>query len=305
MANILALHSVGNSIVTYLRNSYPQQVGGIAMPACSFELISCSQLASNADDATRITLLLYRVNVNEHVRQTRAAARASDGPAPLPLDLHYMVTAWGATSLDEQLTFAWALRQLHEHPVLDASALSPEAGWARDEVVQIVPAELTTEDMMRVGRVRSVVSAVVDLWRLVRLDPTNRSSRVGWSRQLAFGEEGVPDAPFRRSSASNGGCSGPGVHRRGDRMPIAAPSTSSRLRRRRSSAIAAGSMWSAVMPRSPTTTMFHGAAALPAPERSARRHVARPHRLIRAQRSACRATRGRRMPGRQDRCSIR
>jgi hypothetical protein len=195
MANVLALHSVGNSIVTYLRNSYPQQVGGIAMPACSFELISCSQLASSADDATRITLLLYRVNVNEHARQTRAAARASDGPAPLPLDLHYMVTAWGATSLDEQLTFAWALRQLHEHPVLDASALSPEAGWARDEVIQIVPAELTTEDLMRVwdGFEASYRLSTTYVARMVRLDPDQSiESRRVVARQLAFGEEDVP-----------------------------------------------------------------------------------------------------------------
>jgi len=98
MANVLALHSLGNSMVTYLRNSYPQQVGGITMPACTFELVSCSQLANTVDESTRITLLLYRVTVNEHARQTRAAGRASDGPVPLSLDLHYLVTAWGATS---------------------------------------------------------------------------------------------------------------------------------------------------------------------------------------------------------------
>jgi hypothetical protein len=192
MANVLALHSVGNSMVTYLRNSYPQQVDGIAMPPCSFELLSCSQLAGNIDETNRITLLLYRVTVNEHARQMRAANRSADGPAPLSLDLHYLITAWGATSLDEQLTFAWTVRQLHEHPVLDASALSPEAGWARDEVIQIVPAELSTEDMMRVWdalepsyRLSSTYVA-----RLVRLDPDQSiESRRVVARRLAFGAE--------------------------------------------------------------------------------------------------------------------
>ena len=94
-------------------------------------------------------------------------------PLPLSLDLHYMVTAWGTTSLDEQLTFAWTLRQMHEHPVLDASALSPEAGWTPDEVIQIVPAELTTEDMMRVwdGFEASYRLSSTYIARLVRLDP--------------------------------------------------------------------------------------------------------------------------------------
>ena len=193
MANILALHSVGNSIVTYLRNSYPQQVAGITMPICSFDLISFAQLASSTEEATtRITLLLYRVTVDEHARQTRAANRTADGPAPLSLDLHYMVTAWGATSLDEQVTFAWTLRQLHEHPVLDASALSPEAGWAPDEVIQIVPAELTTEDMMRVwdGFEASYRLSSTYVARLVRLDPDQPiETRRVVARRFAVGSE--------------------------------------------------------------------------------------------------------------------
>ena len=195
MANVLAIHSVGNSMVTYLRNSYPAVVAGIAMPSCSFELVSCNQLAGAIDESTRITLLLYRVTVNEHARQSRPAGRASDAFVPLSLDLHYLITAWAGTSLAEQLTFAWTLRQLHEHPVLDASALAPDAGWARDEVIQIVPAELSNEDMMRVWDAldpsyRLSASYVA---RLVRLDSdVSTESRRVVARRLAFGAEAVP-----------------------------------------------------------------------------------------------------------------
>ena len=151
MANVFAIHSVSNSIVTYLRNTYPDEVAGRTMPTCTFEVLSCGQLAGElAEETTRITLLLYRVSVNEHSRQPRGAALSRSGIAPLTLDLHYLLTAWGPTALDEQLTFTWALRQLHEHPILDASSLSPEAGWARDETVQIVPHELALEDLMRI-----------------------------------------------------------------------------------------------------------------------------------------------------------
>src|SRR3954454_19845080 len=146
MANVFALHSVGNSMETYLRNSYQQQLGGIDMPACAFDLVSCGQLAGAIEESTRITLLLNCVTVNEPARQSRPQHRGGEGPVPLSLDLHYLVTAWGATPLDEQVTFAWTQRQLHEHPVLDASALSPEAGWGRDEVIQIAPSELSIED---------------------------------------------------------------------------------------------------------------------------------------------------------------
>jgi hypothetical protein len=173
MANVFAVHSVGSSIVTFLRNAYPTELAGRAMPACGFELTSSGQLAGDIDDTTRITLYLYRITVNEHNRQTRAGRAAADTFVPLGLDLHYLLTAWAANPLDEQVTLAWAVRQLHHFPILDASSLSPEAGWAGDEVIQIVPAELTTEDVMRIWDAldpayRLSVSYVA---RLVRLDP--------------------------------------------------------------------------------------------------------------------------------------
>jgi len=173
MANVFAVHSVGSSITTFLRNTYPQQIAGRSMPACGFELTSSGQLAGDISETTHITLYLYRITVNEHSRQSRRSAAPTDSFVPLGLDLHYLLTAWAATPLDEQVTLAWAIRQLHQCPVLDASSLSPEAGWGRDEVIQIIPAELTTEDIMRIWDAldpayRISVSYVA---RVVRLDP--------------------------------------------------------------------------------------------------------------------------------------
>lgn len=147
MANVLALHSVGSSIATFLRNTYP---GAPSLPGCDFALVSSGELAGAIDaDSTRITLYLYRVTVNEHGRQNRGGA-SPDRIAPLNLDLHFLLSAWAANAQDELVTLAWAVRQLHQHPVLDASSLSPEAQWRSDEHIQIVPAELPTEELMRI-----------------------------------------------------------------------------------------------------------------------------------------------------------
>jgi hypothetical protein len=193
MANVFAIHSVGNSIVTYLRNSYPEEIAGRAMPPCAFELLSCGQLAANNEEAaTRITLLLYRATVNEHSRQRRAGPSQAGGAAPLTLDLHYLLTAWAAIPADEQITFAWAIRQLHEHPVLDASALSPEAGWARDEAVQIVPHEIPLEDVMRIWDALDPSYRLSSsyLARLVTLDPDEPADfRPVVARRLGYGVE--------------------------------------------------------------------------------------------------------------------
>lgn len=173
MANIQAIHLVGHSIVTYLRNTYPAEVAGQAMPECAFALLSSGELAAPPDDSTRLTLYIYRLTVNEHLRQSRPDRMAPEQQPPLGLDVHLLLTAWAGNPQGELLPLAWAMRQLYQHPILDASALSPEAGWGPDEVIQIIASELSTEDMMRIWDAleppyRLSVSYIA---RRVRLDP--------------------------------------------------------------------------------------------------------------------------------------
>jgi hypothetical protein len=65
------------------------------------------------------------------------------------------------------------MRQLYQFPVLDASSLSPEAGWASDEIIQIIPAELSTEELMRIWDALEPAYrvSVAYIARLVRIDP--------------------------------------------------------------------------------------------------------------------------------------
>lgn len=193
MSNVWAIHSVGNSIVTFLRNSYPQQIGGADMPACTFDLVSGGQLAGEIDETTRITLYLYRVTVDEHARQTRRSGASGATPAPLNLDLHYLLTAWAANPLDEQVSMAWAMRQLHQVPILDRAVLSPEGGWGRDEAIQILPAELTTEDVMRIWDALEPAYRLSTSYvaRVVRLDPDVDEELFNpvVARRLALGAE--------------------------------------------------------------------------------------------------------------------
>ena len=65
------------------------------------------------------------------------------------------------------------MRQLHQVPVLDASILSADASWAADDVIQLIPEEISTEDLMRVWDAiepayRLSLSYIA---RVVRIDP--------------------------------------------------------------------------------------------------------------------------------------
>lgn len=196
MANLLAIHSVANSIVTFLRNTYPQTIAGQPAPDCTFDVVSSGELAGELSDAVRVTLYLYRVTINEHNRQARPPASPHARSLPLGLDLHFLLTAWAGNALSEHTMLAWAMRQLHLFPILDASFLSPEAGWGRDEVIQLIPAELSNEDMMRIWDAldpafRLSVSYTA---RLVRLDPDSLEpdGLPVVARRFAYGEERVP-----------------------------------------------------------------------------------------------------------------
>lgn len=196
MANVFAIHSVCGSIATFLQNTYPVALDGRTLPTCKFEVLSCGQMAAPPDDEVdRISVLLYRVTVNEHNRHPRPGRQPQAEPAPLGLDLHLLLSAWSGSALNEQVMLAWAMRQLHLYPLLDASSLSPEAGWDRDEVIQIVPAELSTEDVMRIWDALepSYRLSVSYIARMVRLDPDQmQEARPVVASRLAFGSEARP-----------------------------------------------------------------------------------------------------------------
>jgi hypothetical protein len=150
MANVFAIHSVGNSLVTYLSNSYPEPLR-TDIP-CTFRLLSSGELLASADlpTTTTLSLYLYRVTINEHLRNIARVNGQNDGSVPLSVDLHYLMTVWADGAEAEHTVLAWAMRELYLHPVLDSSALSGEALWTAGDFIQVVPADISTEDVTRI-----------------------------------------------------------------------------------------------------------------------------------------------------------
>jgi hypothetical protein len=150
MAGFGAVHSVGHSLITYLSDLYPQ-VPTATLPACDFQLVSSGQLTEFSPTGTVVTAYLFRIGLDPYLRNTGSAERPGD-PAtrPLALELHYLFTAWADSALAEQAVLSWVMLQLHQRPLLDRSILSAGGGWGVGDQVQIVPSELSHEDMMRI-----------------------------------------------------------------------------------------------------------------------------------------------------------
>jgi hypothetical protein len=176
LANIGAIRSFSNSLIKFLESSYPEDLALETRPL--FRLLSSGELAEEAPGADpSITLFLYRVTVDDHLRNTHS--RRSPGLiSPLPLNLHYLLTVWSNSAEVEHVLLAWAMRHLHEHPILDVSSLTPDGGWAADEVIHIAPEELSNEDLQRLWEsvTPSYRLSYSYVARVVQLEPSSLPS---------------------------------------------------------------------------------------------------------------------------------
>jgi hypothetical protein len=174
MANYLAVYAVGESLVTYLQNAYTtaKAAPGSPLPDCNFALLSSGELQKENPGTTTLTLYLYRVIMNEHLRNTARDPAAGDFP-PLALDLHFLLNVWSDQASAEHTVLAWAMRELYHHETLSASDLLPDPGWDAGDLIQVIPAELSNEDLMRIWHAINIPYrlSVSYIARVVRIDP--------------------------------------------------------------------------------------------------------------------------------------
>ena len=103
----------------FLRNTYPQELRD-AYP-CDFRIVSSGEMAENTEEFnTSVTLYLYRIIINEHVRNAPAANRHDSSRVPLSVDLHFMLSIWADSAAAEHTLCAWVMSQLHQHPIMDS-----------------------------------------------------------------------------------------------------------------------------------------------------------------------------------------
>ena len=191
MANYSAIYSVGNSIAQYLQNAYPPAVAK-DFP-CQFKLVSSADIAGEETAALdqQLSIFLHRITTNENFR---SATYLKDSPAKQPsvfLDLHYLLTYWGTSAQAEQTVLGWTMQQLQSTPILDSSILSADAAWDATESVQLVTADLSLEDVLRIWdalgpKYRLSIAYVA---RVVRIDrsiaPPRRvaATRMTWEQK--------------------------------------------------------------------------------------------------------------------------
>ena len=105
-----------------------------------------------------VSLYLYRLTVSSNRNLPPRLGR--DGRRylpPLPLDLHFLVTAWADDAIKQQRLLGFAIRTLEDTPILPAGVLNqhgPEPDVFRaEETVELVFEGLTVQDTSYVWEV--------------------------------------------------------------------------------------------------------------------------------------------------------
>ena len=175
MSSPLAIGAVSAVLRNLLDNGLVEAGAAIGTTVAVSAVAPDTINLDNANDPPRLNLFLYRVTPNQGWSNVGLPSRgAASGErltnAPLALDLHYLLTAYGRMDFQAEILLGYAMHLLHERPVLDRAAIrraldpSPldvsmlppafQALAASDladqvELIKITPAAVTTDDMSR------------------------------------------------------------------------------------------------------------------------------------------------------------
>ena len=177
MSNALAIASVSAVLVDLLNNGLidhdvASSLGAVTVSARPPD----RSVTGGPNPPTQLNLFLYRVTPNPAWRNAGLPARSANGDLvgehPLALDLHYLLSAYGAGDFHGEILLGHGMQILHENPALGRDAVrrslappSPVAphsalpsnlrslftsGLADQfEQIRITPESLTTEEISK------------------------------------------------------------------------------------------------------------------------------------------------------------
>jgi len=153
VATYSAIAGTCEAIVRLLRASYnPADFNGAAL---DFQVYVADDFTRPMDEG--VSVFLYRIYQNGTYRTPagRVLPNGSRQGTRLPLDIHFMLTAWAKKASLQNEIAGWMMRTLEDNAILPASLLNayrPNV-FSPDETVEVVLTELSVEDMFHVWEV--------------------------------------------------------------------------------------------------------------------------------------------------------
>jgi hypothetical protein len=152
MATHVAIASTCEAIVRVLRASYDPAAFNNA--TLDFQVYVSEDFQHPMSEG--VSVLLYRVYHNTSFRTPAGrVVRGQRQRTKLPVDVHFLLTAWAKTASRQHEIAGWMMRVLEDNAIVPASLLNayrPDV-FQPDEAVEVVLGDLATEDMFRIWEV--------------------------------------------------------------------------------------------------------------------------------------------------------
>jgi hypothetical protein len=148
LATYAAIAATSEAIIGLLRRARPKD----EFTKAAFEVYQGDNFETPMDEG--ISLYLYRVTVNA-ARRNLPPTVGADGRRyrpPIPLDLYYLLSAWGKAFDTQHRLLGWAIRELENTPVIPSGVLNstgPERDIFRpEETIELICDPLPLADMI-------------------------------------------------------------------------------------------------------------------------------------------------------------
>ncbi len=183
MANYRAFTVVCEAVIHLLQTNYkPEDFNGNEL---EFKVYLTKDFAQSM--TAGVSLFLYRIFHNGTHRSPggRIGPNGHRHRTQLPVDLHFLLTAWGKDASLQHTIAGWMMRILEDTPILPVGLLNAVAAdvFRPDETVELILAELATEDMLHLWEMLAQQNmyqlSVPYIARNVRIESTQLTPQMG------------------------------------------------------------------------------------------------------------------------------
>jgi hypothetical protein len=175
MASTQAIAVTALALRGLLANACPKE----QFPGAEFRLYQTKDFQTPQQLNSGISIYLHRITFNT-TRRNLPPRQDADGKRyrpPTPVDLHYLITAWGRSAEEQQGLLGWVIRTLEDTPVLPAGLLNRFAGtrgevFRSNETVEIVGDILSIQDMFNLWEIakHNHQASISYIARMIHLD---------------------------------------------------------------------------------------------------------------------------------------
>ncbi len=132
MSNVLSIAAVTAVLKVLLENGLVSDPIAASVGDVIVTALPPDRISVEADERAQINLFLYQVTQNRNVdwvsqefrsRHSRINGNASSQSPPLALDLHYLLTAYGAKDFQAELLLGYAMHLLHKTPAITSDII--------------------------------------------------------------------------------------------------------------------------------------------------------------------------------------